>query len=156
MYTRDYIIHKAQRLLEQGNEISIIFFDINDFGHIDKEFGHIVGDNILKEFARVLKDLIPADAFLCRYGGDEFILLTTRYAKECQSIAKEIMSGMEQYKFVHGIGISVSVGVAGGRRRKPRGGDAGRTVMDLINTASLASTKAKDTVGNLVLASTNM
>lgn len=59
LYRSDYIIYKSLELLEQGSEISIIFFDVNNFGYIDKEFGHTVGDKILRETAQILKDNAP-------------------------------------------------------------------------------------------------
>lgn len=151
LYKSDYIIYKSHKLLDQGSEISIIFFDINNFGYIDKDFGHIVGDNILKEFAQILKNIAPSDTFLCRYGGDEFVLLTDKRADECEAIAQEILNKVKQYEFYDGISISVSAGIAGGRRRNPREGNIYKTITNLINIASLASTKAKKESDNIVL-----
>jgi len=151
LYKSDYIIYKSHKLLEQGSEISIIFFDINNFGYIDKEFGHTVGDTILKEFAQILKNSAPAGTFLCRYGGDEFVLLADKCAEECEAIAQEILYKVKQYEFYGGISISVSAGIAGGRRRNPREGNMYKTITNLINIASLASTKAKKERDNLVL-----
>lgn len=156
LYRSDYVIYKAHKLLEQGSEISITFFDINSFGNIDKEFGHAVGDNILKEIAQILKSFAPAGTFLCRYGGDEFALVTDKCAETCEAMVQDILSRIKQYEFCEGISISVSAGIAGGRRRNPRKGNMYKTIISLINLASLASTKAKKEKDNLVLGYSGM
>lgn len=151
LYKSDYIMYKAHRHLEQGKEISIIFFDVNNFGYIDKEFGHTVGDNILKEIAKILKDNAPEGTCLCRYGGDEFALLTDQCAENSEALAQDMLDKVKQHEFYGDISISVSAGIAGGKRRNPREGNMYNTIASLINLASLSSTKAKKEKGNLVL-----
>ncbi len=151
LYKSSYIIHKSQKLLDQGGEISIIFFDVNNFGYINKKFGHTVGDNILKEISRILKECAPTDTFLCRYGGDEFALLTDKCAEDCEVLAQEILSRVKLHKFVCDICVGISAGIAEGKRCDSRGGDMYNGIANLINLASLASTKAKKEKENLVL-----
>jgi IMP dehydrogenase len=69
LYRRDYIVYQGAKLLEKGVEISVIFFDLDGFGLIDKEHGHIQGDIILKELGALLLRKVPKDCFLCRFGG---------------------------------------------------------------------------------------
>lgn len=147
----DYILYKSIELLEQGREISVIFFDINNFGHIDKEFGHTVGDRVLQEIAQLLEENTPEGAYLCRYGGDEFAVLTAYCAEDCKAFAENLLRIIRDHEFYQNITVSISAGIAGGRRRNPRAGNVYKTVTNLINIASLASTKAKKEKGNLVL-----
>lgn len=151
LYKSDYIMYKSLKLLEQGSEISIIFFDVNNFGYIDKEFGHTVGDRILKEIAQILKDNAPEGTCLCRYGGDEFALLTKECAENCKALAQSMLNKVKQNEFYGNANIGISAGIAGGRRRNPRKGNMYKTIASLINLASLASTKAKKEKDNLVL-----
>lgn len=151
LYKSDYIMYKAHRHLEQGKEISIIFFDVNNFGHIDKKYGHTIGDNILKEIAEILNDNVPAGTFLCRYGGDEFALLTDQCAENSEALAQDILNKVKQHEFYGDISVGVSAGIAGGKRRTPRKVNMYKTIANLINLASLASTKAKKEKDNLVL-----
>ncbi|MDS1030864.1 GGDEF domain-containing protein [Bacillota bacterium LX-D] len=151
LYKSDYIIYNCLKFLEHGSEISIVFFDVNNFGYIDKEFGHTVGDNILKEIAQILKDNAPEGTYLCRYGGDEFALLTEVCAENCKALAQDILNKVKQHEFYGNIHIGISAGIAGGERRNPRKGNMYKTVTNLINLASLASTKAKKEKDNLVL-----
>lgn len=147
----DYIYYKAAELLEQGSEIFIIFFDVNKFGYINKEFGHAIGDKILKEIASLLKINTPDGAYLCRYGGDEFALLTTYRAEDCKNFAEKLIRTIRDHEFPQNITVNVSAGIAGGRRHSSRRTDISKAVSNLINIASLASTRAKKETNNLVL-----
>lgn len=151
LYKSSYVFHNAQNILEQGKEISIIFFDVNNFGHINKEYGHTIGDRILKDITKILKDNTPDNAFLCRYGGDEFALLTDQCTEASEEMAKRILNKINGHKFCENTNVSVAAGIAGGRRRYTKKGDLNETVTNLINIASLASTKAKKIKKNLVL-----
>ncbi|MBC7076069.1 MAG: GGDEF domain-containing protein, partial [Syntrophomonadaceae bacterium] len=71
LYRSEYIYHQGIKLISKGEEISIVFIDINNFGQINKKYGHIQGNLILKELGNLLKSNIPEGSFLCRFGGDE-------------------------------------------------------------------------------------
>jgi len=141
---KDYIIHEGVKLLKSGKEVSIIFIDIDCFGSIDKEYGHILGDLILKEISDLLKDKVPADCFLCRYGGDEFVVLTPYKKERCMELARELLAAISQYEYSVKVNITASAGISGGRREKSRiSVDYVDDMENLINLASLASTSAK-------------
>ena len=55
--------------------LSLVMMDIDDFKHINDEYGHIAGDIVLKEIGRVLKNMQRSESIFARYGGDEFSLL---------------------------------------------------------------------------------
>lgn len=143
LYKSDYVIYKAIELLNAGKEISIIFFDVNDFGLINKNFGHVVGDIILKELAELLMIVMPKHVYLCRFGGDEFVAVSADDTLKCMCYAEKILKTIKTHQFQKDITVSVSAGVAGGRRGKARMTDFNITVSNLINIASLASTRAK-------------
>jgi len=74
-----YIYQVADKLVTEGHEISVIFFDINDFGRINKEHGHVYGNKCLKIIAEIITKNIDVNRdFLCRYGGDEFVIVSLR------------------------------------------------------------------------------
>jgi diguanylate cyclase (GGDEF)-like protein len=143
LYKSDYIYYHAAELIKSGSEISIIFLDVDNFGQINKEFGHIIGDEILKEIAFLLNNNILTGVRPCRFGGDEFILLTPYYINDCKALAEKMLKIVETHDFPHGITVTVSIGISGGRRYNKRVTDVFSTVSNLINIASLASTKAK-------------
>ena len=69
----------------------LMFIDLDNFKHYNDTFGHDVGDLILKEMAAIFTDVSKNRGFVCRYGGDEFIIfLGTDNAAELEAIAKDI------------------------------------------------------------------
>ncbi|HVJ50060.1 GGDEF domain-containing protein [Desulfitobacterium sp.] len=143
LYKSDYIYYHGARLLENKQEISIVFFDINNFGLIDKTYGHTVGDNILMEVSKLLTENISPEAFLCRFGGDEFAVLLPAHLDEGAALAYRLADIIGRHSFSHGIEISISAGVIGGRRHEERTDDPWNAMEKLINIASIKSTEAK-------------
>jgi len=140
----EYLYQKAIELLKNNQEISLIFIDIDNFGEIDKNFGHVVGDQVLKQVADVLRLNVPDSGYLCRYAGDEFAIAWSAPQTKAKELAKLLVMKISKANFTHSIQISASAGVAGGRRNSKRSqGGESLTVTDLINMASLASTRAK-------------
>ena len=152
LYKSDYIYYHGVRLLENKQEISILFFDINKFGLIDKTFGHTVGDNILIEVSKLLRENAPSEAFLCRFGGDEFAVLLPAHLDTGAALAYHLADIIGRHSFTCGIEISISAGVIGGRRHEDRADDPWHTMEQLINIASLRSTEAKKTNATLSIA----
>lgn len=152
LYKSDYIYYHGARLLENKQEISIVFFDINNFGIIDKTYGHTVGDIILIEVSRLLRENIPQEAFLCRFGGDEFVVLLPVHLDGASDLAYRLADIIERHSFSHGIEIGISAGVIGGRRHEERVDDPWNTMEKLINVASLRSTEAKRSNATLIMA----
>lgn len=68
-----------QTLDEQGEEADgsyFILMDVNKFKQINDTFGHIVGDEVLRDVAASIKSVFGSmRAFLARYGGDEFVIV---------------------------------------------------------------------------------
>ncbi|HWQ41524.1 MAG TPA: GGDEF domain-containing protein [Desulfosporosinus sp.] len=143
LYKSDYIYHHGVRLLENKQEICIVFFDINKFGVIDKTYGHTVGDIILIEVSKLLRENTPAEAFLCRFGGDEFAVLLPTHLDEGAALAYRLTEIIAQHSFIRDVKVSVSAGIVGGRRHEERADDPWETMEQLINIASLRSTEAK-------------
>lgn len=143
LYTAAYLRDTAERLLQTAPEICIIFFDIDDFGLINKLLGHSQGDQCLRLVANLLCcQSKPGQDFPCRYGGDEFAVVSTRPLEDAVVWARRLTEEAE--KNCKSVSLSLSAGIAGGRRRSFRPGTNPADVVEsLINLASLASTRAK-------------
>lgn len=61
-----------QRKLD-GGRFALLFIDLDNFKHINDTFGHDQGDEVIRQIAQHLKATLPANNFLCRRSGDEFI-----------------------------------------------------------------------------------
>ena len=60
--------------LDQGHELSLVFIDLDYFKQLNDQHGHRLGDEVLKGFASLLRELLSHDVLGGRYGGEEFVL----------------------------------------------------------------------------------
>lgn len=67
---------------QQGYEVSIIFFDIDDFKAYNDTYGHLFGDMILQAIALTVKESVRKDDVVARFGGEEFVILLPYTGKE--------------------------------------------------------------------------
>ena len=122
LYNRRHFYELLEREVEAvkryDGQISLIMLDIDHFKVYNDTYGHLVGDALLRELARLLvQDSRKVDV-VARYGGDEFVILLPHTDKEqAVVLAERIRTGVEEYEFwgeeVLPTGeIAVSVGVA--------------------------------------------
>ena len=75
-----------------------IVFDMNNLKRVNDSLGHSIGDQLILNFARLLRNSIPAKHFVGRYGGDEFMAViydTTR--ESITEILTELQNEVEQF-----------------------------------------------------------
>lgn len=73
--SRPHIIGFAKNLVENNIPFTICFVDLDNFKDINDNYGHKVGDDILKEFAKNLQNYTGDLGIVGRYGGDEFLVI---------------------------------------------------------------------------------
>jgi diguanylate cyclase (GGDEF)-like protein len=144
---QDQMRRWAAAHLMRSREIAVLFLDLNGFGDFNKQHGHVLGDRILRGVAEALRAAVdPEQDYLCRYGGDEFVIATTRPLLQARALAIGLRrSVMEMRVEDADVAVSAAIGIAGGQRAAQRpGSHAPATLDDLINLASRASTQAKN------------
>lgn len=72
---RNHLVDMVSRAKEAGAPLSIVFMDLDHFKSINDRHGHLVGDEVLKQFAVFVGRHVRDTDLLCRWGGEEFILL---------------------------------------------------------------------------------
>lgn len=76
LYNRAFYEEELKRLHVKRNlPLSLILADINDLKLTNDAFGHIEGDKLIQEYARILQENCRGDDIVARIGGDEFVLL---------------------------------------------------------------------------------
>ncbi|MEM5528041.1 diguanylate cyclase [Gammaproteobacteria bacterium AS21] len=107
------LFHIANR---NASPLSAIILDIDDFKLINDEYGHPFGDKILIAFANFLKKSQRDSDVLCRWGGEEFLILMPNCNKiEAQDKAKKLQQTLANQPFVIGeqtVNIEISIGIA--------------------------------------------
>ena len=109
-----YEIEEAEK---HNKKLSLIMMDLDRFKKFNDTYGHPLGDELLKEFARVLKESIRASDFAFRIGGDEFaaILVNTNRAKAAE-IAMRIKEKIKKIKLAPNFEVDASFGIKEHRR----------------------------------------
>ncbi|MCX7921576.1 MAG: diguanylate cyclase [Clostridia bacterium] len=116
---RRVLNHKKYNPNEKSNmNFGIAILDIDNFKKINDTYGHLVGDNILKQVVEKIREVLFTKDIICRYGGEEFIVIFTRTAKEgVIQAAEKIRSSIAESKFYFSENypegnITVSIGTA--------------------------------------------
>lgn len=97
---------------------AILLADVDRFRQINESFGHPAGDEVLREFARRLRQVTPAEARVGRYGGEEFLVVLpgcdSQTARLCADRLREAIRGASMNAGAASFPVTCSVGVACG------------------------------------------
>ena len=98
----------------KGEKLSLMFLDLDRFKPVNDDFGHAVGDVVLRQTTERITDAVGEGDTVGRIGGDEFVVLVPFGEKQARSIGERIVSAIERPFEIDGrsIGISCSVGIA--------------------------------------------
>ena len=126
----------------------IIMFDIDYFKRVNDNYGHLIGDEVLKSFVRICKNNFRETDVFARYGGDEFtaLLPNTPHSKAFQ-IAERIRKAVEKSGFIvdeKNVFYTVSAGLT-------RFQSNDNTYNDALNRADIALYEAKRSGRNQTL-----
>lgn len=119
LYNRRYFEEhlEIEKNLSQrhSDEISLILMDIDHFKNINDSYGHINGDEVLKQIAKVIQKRIRKTDIACRIGGEEFVVICKQTGKKAalqlaEKLRKSVLEHVipiEQYK----VSVTISSGV---------------------------------------------
>ncbi|MDG6778114.1 diguanylate cyclase [Thiomicrorhabdus sp. zzn3] len=116
-YNRRYFNKIMTQLTEKGSEQaehynSVIFFDLDYFKKINDDYGHLVGDEILKSLSAFVRSRVRDDDLLFRWGGEEFcLLLQNTSLNEAIEKAEELRVKVAEHTWTNRIELTISIGV---------------------------------------------
>ncbi|MCB9891452.1 MAG: sensor domain-containing diguanylate cyclase [Planctomycetes bacterium] len=107
--------HDAAR--RHNQPFSVVFLDLDKFKQVNDTHGHHVGDELLREVARLIADQLDPRAEAVRYGGDEFVVLLPEQDKQnALAFANRLRDSMTTHRFLErhltGFQLSASIGLA--------------------------------------------
>jgi diguanylate cyclase (GGDEF)-like protein len=113
LYLNAFLDQEFSRAKRYGQPLSLIMTDLDAFKKINDGFGHMVGDEVLKEAAAVLKAHIRTTDFLGRWGGEEFMVICPGIGKEqAKLLAEKLRKTIAETAFANGLNITASFGVS--------------------------------------------
>jgi diguanylate cyclase (GGDEF)-like protein len=122
---------------------SLLFIDIDFFKHVNDQFGHVVGSQLLTDMAHVVKSQLRSTDLVYRYGGDEFIVLLPKSSvDEAKKIALRVSRAVKGAEFSIEDGrkykLSLSVGIAG----YPEDAASAKAIIDFADKMMYLSKKS--------------
>lgn len=132
------------KALSQSGNHCVISIDIDHFKHINDRYGHDVGDAVLVSLGKLMRLLTRQHDIVCRFGGEEFIiLLPDSSLEETRIVAERIRTVTAETSFAEGIHFTLSAGIAA----LP---DCAADFSQLLRHADLAMYQAKNSGRNRV------
>jgi diguanylate cyclase (GGDEF)-like protein/PAS domain S-box-containing protein len=152
-YMEEAFTHELYRAIRRSQSIGVVLLDVDHFKTINDTFGHTYGDRLLKTLAGYLNNRLRGEDILCRYGGEEFIIilpdtnlenaiqLAEKLRQEIQVIEPELT--VQPLEPIH-----ISLGVAAFPEH-------GRNAEELIKAADWALYQAKQKGRDRVIAASS-
>jgi diguanylate cyclase (GGDEF)-like protein len=107
---------ELMRARRYERDLSLLMFDIDFFKRINDQYGHLAGDHVLRELARIVQERIRREEVFARYGGEEFvILLPETPLPGAAALAESLRARVANHSFVfqgERIPVTVSIGTA--------------------------------------------
>jgi diguanylate cyclase (GGDEF)-like protein len=142
-FTQTYLQMASTAAEQLGHELWLAILDIDHFKRVNDSYGHLLGDEVLLRFARVMESAFRYNDRLFRFGGEEFLVLMRTDEAGAGIALERFRAAVESYDFPVVGRVTVSVGYA-------RAG-AGSLAPDLVDIADQALYQAKHDGRNRVV-----
>jgi diguanylate cyclase (GGDEF)-like protein/PAS domain S-box-containing protein len=113
-HCREHLRHLLQNAAV-NETVTLALVDLDHFKAVNDTYGHHFGDALLTDAARRMQELVPADALLCRIGGDEFAVIFRNSSRtQAEIVSRSIITTLSQPFHVHGnvLHIGATIGFA--------------------------------------------
>jgi diguanylate cyclase (GGDEF)-like protein len=139
------IIEEMERARRSGSGMALVIADIDQFKRLNDEFGHLLGDEVLRQVSSLFHQQVRKIDVVCRYGGEEFaILLTNTNAQHAFGVVDKLRRLVEGWNFP---GVPRTVTISAGIAAFP---EHGTTRDELVKAADTGLYAAKQSGRNRV------
>ncbi len=112
----EFLEREMARCQRHGRPLSLLFFDIDHFKRVNDDFGHLSGDQVLREVADLVREQVRREDCFARYGGEEFaVVLTETGLEAAREFAERLRERVDAHVFRVGsesLGVTISIGIA--------------------------------------------
>jgi len=150
-YNRHYLRHYLKTI--DISEYQILMIDFDYFKKINDHYGHEIGDIVLTQGSKIMKELLRNDDKIFRYGGEEFLLLIrNKDMNVVEGIGERIRLAIQEHDFSEynlptRLSVSIGVNSAPGKARN---------ISEAIKIADMMLFKAKDQGRNRLVSNRNL
>lgn len=138
LYNRHHFNQQLQRRVEDLGETCVLIVDVDHFKQVNDKFGHSVGDEILRQFADILRSEVRATDVVARWGGEEFVIFCPQtHVKDAQLLCERLLTSVRLKSFEPVAQLTCSIG--GARLLE------NETVNECLERADKALYRAKNT-----------
>ncbi len=139
------ILEELERARRFDSGMAVIMVDIDQFKRLNDEFGHLLGDEVLRQVSSIFSQQLRKIDVVCRYGGEEFaILLSQTSQQHALGVAEKLRRMVDSWQFP---GVPRSVTISAGVATCP---DHGNTREALVKAADAGLYAAKQAGRNCV------
>jgi diguanylate cyclase (GGDEF)-like protein len=131
------IMEEIERARRYGTGMAVIMADIDGFKRLNDEFGHVLGDEVLRQVSSVFHQQLRKVDVVCRYGGEEFgILLTQVNAEQALAVADKLRKVVAGWQFP---GVPRTVTISAGAAAFPDNGTSRDVLVRAADSALYAA-----------------
>jgi diguanylate cyclase (GGDEF)-like protein len=111
---------EVERSKRSGKSLAIMMIDVDGFKSINDTYGHVAGDGVLKDVAALLQHDLRKSDVVCRYGGDEFIVIMPEISEDGAAHARDrLRKRLDAHNAGSEISIGLSIGIHVGSGTDP-------------------------------------
>ncbi|WP_420474512.1 diguanylate cyclase [Noviherbaspirillum sp. ST9] len=119
LWNRAYFEAETERRAREADrfkdELSMLMIDVDHFKAVNDKYGHLTGDDVLRHLASLARTCIRSTDLLCRWGGEEFLVVIRAPHEVAAQVAENLRCVIEGATFPVPQAITISVGVANRR-----------------------------------------
>lgn len=122
LFNRRSFERKINELISTNTMFSMVIYDIDDFKNVNDAYGHLVGDEALKNVCSIIKKSIRKTDIACRYGGEELVILFNNLSKDDAYIISDRIRNKIKQSPITCNELEINITVSGGISSFPEDG----------------------------------